>query len=323
MIYTFIELQNLDFKETLTALSRYLYKFYNHRKEIKKLKAHEKHFLFKNMYILRNDDSTKSFDLKEINEASEYYFNNLIMIYSENLNFDKPTKNYFNQIINKQVMESDKGYFDNFYSLWVQQLNLRKGKYLNIIHTELNIKFKELSLRYEQGEINKTNYDYNVKYLYTIGFYIYYKVKLFFDGQKDKFVLLDILGENIIINIYSFVHILFRHYFPYLDNGSFDRSINTPLPFFDIENLPYSAKNILIEYFNCNKSPLIPSREYLLLSFKNDKYIIWLKYCKLEELNYKYGFEFRTLYKCKEKRDLDKFDGLTGHQFDSDLFFYF
>lgn len=48
----------------------------------------------------------------------------------------------------------------------------------------------------------------------------------------------------------------------------------------------------------------------MLFSYNGDKYIVWLKYGKQEELNGDFGFEFRTLYKCKEQRDLDKFNGL-------------
>ncbi len=322
MLYNYNQLQNLEIEDLQIPLSRYLYKFHNHRKEIKKLKTHEKDFLFSNMFILRDSSTNvKCFDLSIIDEASEYYFNLLILIYAENLNFDKPTKNQYGRIIESQVMATNKVYFDNRYNQWIKQLETKKGKYFNVIHTELNRKLKELDSTYK--EVSKTDYDYQIRYLYALSFYIYYKVKLFFDGQKDKFVLLNVLGESIVINIYSFVHTLFRHYIPSLDIGNTERSINDQIPFLDIDNFPFSIKEFLTTYFDSNKSPLNSSREYLLFSFRGDKYVIWLKYSKLEDLNNDFGFEFRTLYKCKEKRDLDKFIGLSEHKINADLSFYF
>ncbi len=54
MLYEYSQLQNLDYYGIKTPLSRYLYKFSNRRKEVKKLKTHEKDFLFHNMSMLRN-----------------------------------------------------------------------------------------------------------------------------------------------------------------------------------------------------------------------------------------------------------------------------
>lgn len=323
MLYEYSHLQKLSFENTKVPLSRYLFKYHNKRKEIKRLKTHEKDFLFKNMYILKNEKGIKCFDLSAINEAAEYYFNKLILIYSDNLNFNKPTRNPFGMIIDAQTMTKDKVWFDSYYDEWKKQLETKKGKYLNAISTELNRRVKDLELSYNEGKISQADYNYHIKNLHSIAFFIYYKVKLFFDGRTDKFIQLDVSGGSIVVNIYSFVHILFRHYIPSLDIGIPDRSINDPIPFLDIENLPLSIKNLLTRYFDCNKAPLVSSQEYLLFSFKGEKHIIWLKYRELEELNNNLGFEFRTLYRCKEQRDLEKFKGLTEHKVDADLSFFF
>lgn len=323
MLYEYSQLQKLNMEDTKIPLERYLYKYHHQRTEIKRLKTHEKDFLFKNMYILRNDKGVKCFDLSTIDEAAEYYFNKLILMYSDSLNFDKPTKNPFGEIIDAQTMTKDKAWFDSYYDEWKKQLETKKGKYFNVISIELNRRLKDLEIVYNEGKISEADYNSHIKHLYAIAFFIYYKVKLFFDGRTDKFIQLDVLGGSIVVNIYSFVHILFRHYIPSLDIGIPDRSINEPIPFLDIENLPSSIKNLLIAYFQFDISPLANFREYLLFSYNGDKYIIWLKYSKLEELNNSFGFEFRTLYKCKEQRDLDKFNGLSEHKVNVDLSFYF
>ena len=43
----------------------------------------------------------------------------------------------------------------------------------------------------------------------------------------------------------------------------------------------------------------------------------------MKELNNDFGFELRTLYKCKEEQDICKFSGLVEHKIDTDLSFYF
>ncbi len=323
MIYNYQQLQNLNYENTKTSLTRYFHKFTYHRKEIKKLKTHEKDFLFENMSLLRTEKNEKAFDLALIVEASEYNFNKLILTYFDNLDFNKPTQNYLGQFIDNHTMKKDKVLFNSYYEQWLKQLETKRGKYLNIVHTELNKRLKELYFELKNGKINETKYNYQLKYINSVGFFIYYKVKLFFDSLIEKFVLVNISGEKIVINIYSFVHILFRHYFPSLDCGTVKRTLNDPLPFLDITNLPNSLRDLLIKYFNYDKTTLTPSREYLLFSFKNDKYIVWLKYDSLEELGGGNGFELRTLYKCTEIRDLDKFQGKTKQTVNSDLSFYF
>lgn len=321
MLYKYCELQNLSWEENQTIFKRYFYKYNNKRKEIKKLKTHEKHFLFCNMSILKDEEGKQAFDLTSIDEAWEYCFYKLVEVYHQNLNFDKPDKNHLGKIVDKETMKFDKTCFESYYTKWKKQLETKEGKYLGVIHTEFQKKLKDICSNYVCGKIKKEEYEYKTKKLYSTAFSIYYKVKLFFDGLTDKFIQLNVLGKDIIINIYSFAHILFRHYYPSLDDTK--RSINDPLLFLDIKNLPNSLKEFLIKYFACNDASLDLSREYLLFSSKENKHIIWIKYKALDELNKNKGFELRTIYKCEEKKDLDKFNGLTKHTVDSDLSFYF
>ncbi|MDL2212642.1 hypothetical protein LJC29_01585 [Bacteroides sp. OttesenSCG-928-N06] len=323
MLYTYQQLQNLSYEDTQTPYNRYIFKYYNHRKEIKKLKAHEKDFLFINMYIIRDQNNNKVYDLYTIPEAAEYLFNKLIMIYSHNLDFNKPTLNQYRKIIDSVTMQKDKQYFDNYYASWINELKSRKGKYLSIIYTELNKILKEFDHDYHMGRVKKATYIYHTKYLHVVAFFIYYKVKLFFDGLADKYVVLNTNGEKIIINIYSYVHILYRHYFPSMNLKKIDRSINIDIPYIDIENLPFSLKDFLKDYFAHDTAPLDATREYLLFAYKGLKHIIWIKYHKLEELNNDYGFELRTIYLCKEARDISKFNNTTEHIINPELSLFF
>ena len=73
MLYTRTELKEINtFEKCKIPLERYMHKFVCERKNIKRLKWHEKNFLFDNMRILRDDNNNKVFDIfsKKIETAS-------------------------------------------------------------------------------------------------------------------------------------------------------------------------------------------------------------------------------------------------------------
>ena len=58
MLYTRTELKEMNtFEKCKIPLERYMHKFVCERKNIKRLKWHEKNFLFDNMRILRDDNN--------------------------------------------------------------------------------------------------------------------------------------------------------------------------------------------------------------------------------------------------------------------------
>ena len=60
MLYTRTELKEMNtFEKCKIPLERYMHKFVCERKNIKRLKWHEKNFLFDNMRILRDDNNNK------------------------------------------------------------------------------------------------------------------------------------------------------------------------------------------------------------------------------------------------------------------------
>lgn len=314
MLYKRDELKRINRqknKEFEIALSRYLYKFVHHRKEVKRLKMHEKDFLFFNMQLLRTDDNTLVYNLYNIPEAEDFLFNKIILTYGGDYSFSKGLGPY--GPLTDQELRRDKIFFESFYNKWLNTLSEGKGKYLSEISNEVNKKRAILSKQLENGVISQVLYDAKSKYLNTIAFFIYYKIKLFFDGEPDKYLTFNIHGYEFVINIYTYTHVLFRHYIPSI---SFDdnKSLNSKVPFLTPDRLPIDLQNIISKYFHLNNS-LTPSTEFLLLHYGCEKYIIWIKYKKLKELNQDNGFEVRTFYKCTEKRDLDKFVNIRKHVF--------
>lgn len=325
MLYSVEELNNIspevDLEEFQKVLSRYNYKFENKRKEIKNLKEHEKYFFFFYISIFRNaNDNTLAYNLYEIPEAKNFLFYRLILRYGFNLNFIPPVYDHLGELSIADISR-DQTYFNAQYSEWIKELESKKGAYLSVLYNETYNKRRPIEIKMEQNQISKEQYEGHLKHLNVIAFFIYYKVKKFFDGQKEKYIVFKIKNYFFSINIYTYIHVLFRHYIPSLDFGE-ERSINNNIPIFDVENLPISLKKLITDYFSINTN-LNNNNEYLLFSYDQEKYIIWIKYKKMNELKGNEGIEVRTLYKCTEKRDLDKFEDLIQHKIDNNLSFFF
>lgn len=86
MLYTRQELTQKGFIDSHVAVQRYLHKYLNHRKEISKLKWHEKDFFFEHLQILKNDKGELGFDICSIPEAKEYLLYKLILTYASDNN---------------------------------------------------------------------------------------------------------------------------------------------------------------------------------------------------------------------------------------------
>ena len=139
-------------------------------------------------------------------------------------------------------------------------------------------------------------------YVYATFFHIYYRVKLYFDEKPQPYIVRQIGGFDVVFNVYSFVHIMSRHYYPDMNKG-IGVSLNTDFGSINLDFLPEDMLT-LIEKSN-TQCPVTLKTEYQLFSIGRDYYILWLKYKRLNETQ-KEGFEVRSFYKCEEQRDLDK-----------------
>ena len=302
-MYTASQLQDPKFDHK-TAMQRFLYKFHNQRKEFKKLKSYEKHYAFDWMRVTYNEDKEPAFNLYDIEEAKEYVFYNIILCYGEDVDtFSPPLYGAYGKISADKIRK-DKRFFNEYLLTWKSQLNTHKGQYLSILNKPVRDKLLNL-----QKVCTKKEYKSREKYCYAVFFHIYYKAKLYFDGIRDKYLSLDIRGWTFVFNIYSYTHILSRHFYPNLNRG-LGISLNTQSCGIDLHDVGGSILKHIDTYFTYCRE-LNESKEYMLFTFNGDEYILWIQYKMLNELNNKKGFEVRSFYKCESQYDLDKFIGKT------------
>ena len=180
-------------------------------------------------------------------------------------------------------------------------MNSGKGLYITILKPLFNRKWKEVNNLTENPIVisGKTTY------MKAVFFHIMYKVRLYFDEkpQKEKYDKIVINNINVFADIYTYCHVLTRHYYP-LMNSKVGGTLNENIPFVDVNNLPKSLLSLVVAYNKIN--PITIKTEYLLFEFQQVKYIMWLKY---GQTNYciENSLIVRSFYKCEEKRDLEKF----------------
>jgi hypothetical protein len=102
-------------------------------------------------------------------------------------------------------------------------------------------------------------------------------------------------------------------------NRGLENTMNSNIPCIDIDYFQESIQDLIVKYFTYN--PVLDSqKKYLLYQICGEKYIIWIKYKKLNEISHKEGFEVRSFYKCEKEIDILKYQGTKEVEFDKDCY---
>lgn len=306
-LYSRTELNRNPFEngQMQEPLQRYLYKFENERTIIRKLKHHEKDYLFQAMKCLYDCGGGNKYNIYRIPEAREYLFNWIILAHSNMIMvFDGIIPLAKGQCMLTVEKRKNKRFFYEYLQVWKNQIESGKGPYLSEIRPTIHRKIEDWRRIAEKGNITPEKLKKKEIYVYACFFNIYYRVRTYFDERPAPYVIQHINGIDVVFNVYSYVHIYSRHYIPNM-NYEIGLSTNSEIASIDLDELPVSVLALLTKY---DKSyPLTPNTEYCLFKQNDDKYILWLKYKKLKETKAN-GFEVRSFYKCSQEHDLNKFE---------------
>lgn len=142
-------------------------------------------------------------------------------------------------------------------------------------------------------------------------------MKIYFDEKKAKFEELKISGYNIRFDIYSYIHILSRHYYPSMNDGM-GVSFNSKQKAINLDELPTCILSLVDKHTKV--SGLSIHTEFLLYEIEGEKYILWIKYISQTGFS---SFQVRSFYKCESQLDFDKFIGKTKAQIEKNIFAYY
>ena len=318
MLYTRKELTKEGLIDKHIAVQRYLNKFINHRKEINRLKWHEKDFFYEHLMILRNNAGELGFNIYSIPEAKNYVLYRLILIYAANnntINFNKKAFEYNGEIPQKEKKQH-KQIFWKLLDDWTTELDEGKNQYLMVIKPLYKDKLKELESLKKQKKIDHRTFTIRHIYIRATFYHIYYLTRLYFDEMNIKTEFCTICGINFYADIYTYAHILSRHYYPEM-NKRIGGSLNDNIPQLEIRELPTSILNLIKQY--AKKKHITQDTEYLLFIIDTKKYILWIKYGPIALLSNQIGMEIRSFYHCEKDYDLEKFNNKTVVKIDDNL----
>jgi len=323
MLYSKQQLETLTNEEKSIASQRYLHKVY--RGDVKKLLPHECEFLSSMLpYVYADKELTKpTYDIYELRYCADAVFKRLILTYLQNLDFLKPVFNGVKELDDEEIAR-DKKKFEELLRIWELKLEPNySDAFLHEIKIEYNRKIKILKDQFQDGLFGgRRIYEREILKQKLSAFYIYSVTRSFFKSHKSNFVAFQASGSTFLVNIYSYVHIASRHYIPDLNGIDSERSFNSELICVNPFNLPYSMRDMIIDYFDNAPNNYVLNPEYMIFCQDTDFYIVWWKHKKLSELNFQMGYEIRTLYKIEAERDKQKINHNNFYQ-KSDRIKYF
>ena len=303
-LYPRLYLMKISADDMVEPAKRYLYKYENQRKEIARLKPHEKDFLFRVMRLLYKEKNTKAYDLYNISEAKEFLFEWIILTHSNQIMvFDGPIPGPEGYLTPKEKYR-DKRFFYEYISIWKNRVDSGKGPFLSIIKTEVNKKIKSWKELQPELGISDDMLRKKIEYVYATFFHIFYYVQLYFAAELKPYVIREMGGYDFVFTPYSYIHIVSRHYYPNM-NQDIGVSLNQRMDCINFDDLPNSCLSLIEQHINSINS-LTQSTEYFLYEIMGEKYIMWIKYKVLNETK-KEGFEVRSFYKCQQPHDLALF----------------
>jgi len=324
MLYSKQQLETLTPEQKSIASKRYLHKV--HRDDVRKLLPHECEFVSSMLpHVYTDKDLTvPKYDIYELSYCADPLFKRLVLTYLDNLDFLKPVSIGYRNLDDAEIAR-DRAKFDELLASWELKLGPSySDAFLHEVKIEYNRKIKILEDQFKNGLFGgRRLHEREILKQKLAAFYIYYVTKSFFRSHKSNFVAFQVAGSTFSINIYSYVHITSRHYIPDLNGIDSERSFNKELICINPFNLPYTVRDVIIDYFDKSPANNLPNQEYMIFSQDTDFYIIWWKHKKLTELNFKIGYEIRTLYKIEAQRDKDKIDRNNFYQVNDRITYFY
>ena len=197
-LYSRKELYHISFKDATVPAERYLFKFENQRKEISKLKLHEKDFLFRVMRTLYKSNGKKKYNIFDIEELKECLFYWIILLHSNmTMVFDGFVPGLKNNPMSEKEKHKNKRFFNKYLRFWKSQIESGKGPYYSILKPTIHQKLKSWQDLIRSKNLPVELWKQKEVYVYACFFNIYYHVKLYFDELLHPYVLRQINGVDV------------------------------------------------------------------------------------------------------------------------------
>ena len=256
---------------------------------------------------LRNSKGEKHLNIHDYGSCKNYLFRNRYLLYFNDLNGHKKVFNFNGEIpidrkrIDVTFLQKE---YDNWSSFISNKLN--GSELINYVSQETKHQIKELDKYCKRLQIGSNRKEYLKKSLILHGKYIYLLVKEFYQELGREEEIIELNGEKILIDGFTYVHTMFRHFSKQIKEHQVDKSYH-----FD-ENIGFkSIPDFLLKAIECYKktseSNTFNNRN-LNIIFNRKTYAIWFrpftKYLKANKrIDY---YRVQTFYPIENQADLEK-----------------
>ena len=256
---------------------------------------------------LRNAEGEKDLNIHDYSSCKNYVFRNRYLLYFNDLNGYKRALNFDGEIPveRKRV---DVAFLQKEYNDWSLYIDskLNGSELINYISQETKYQLKQLDKYCDKLKIGSNRKEYLRKSLVLHGKYIYLLVKEFYQELGKEEEIIELNGERILIDGFTYVHTMFRHFSEQIKEHQTDKSYH-----FD-ENIGFkSIPDFLLKAIECYKTISESNRfdkRSLIIIFNGKIYAIWFRpYTKYLKGNKRIDyFRVQTFYPIENRADLDK-----------------
>ncbi|MCD1117547.1 hypothetical protein [Chryseobacterium turcicum] len=282
--------------------------------EGKNVSLAEESFACSIIKLLRKDGTNElAFDISQVEKCKNYRFKNAYLLYFSDLNGHKQVIDPSGVISEKQKT-LDVTFLENEYQIWKKLLKgeTQKNNLTGYLARETEHQIKELHSYGSQSMLGSNYIKYLEKSLTLHGKYIYLTVKESFEEIGNPEINFNDGNNNFIIDSYSYVHTLFRHFAKSIKQHQIDKSYH-----FDqnikFDNIPNFILELLKCYSTSNFSKSF-NKQNIYFKYKGSSYAIWFR--KLKK-NIKGGstaefLRVQTLYPVENSEELEKIQKLNS-----------
>lgn len=276
-----------------------------------KITLAEEQFVCSVIKQLRDTDGKIYTEIKDVEFCKNYRFRSTYILFFNDLNGNRDIVDY-DGILTTAKKSEDVNYLHNEYQNWASKINaqLNGNDLFSFVASETLHQIKILKKFSVTSLMGSRYFEYLKKSITLHGKYVFLTVKEFYEELNAQEQIIKIKHLNILIDPYSYVHILFRHYSKNIKKHQLDKSYHFDHNI-DFKNIPLVLNDIL----NCYKNEIDHTHfneQNIYVKINDTIYAIWFrKIIKNNKGNVKLEYlRVQTFYPVEAQYEVEKIKGM-------------
>jgi len=226
--------------------------------------------------LMTNDPSSKNDTPQVFDYCKNFWFKNRYFLYFNNIECVGEVF-YYKNFVSTEQKTKDREYLEKEYQKWAEIISkpISGDKILQYLSTETQHQLKEIERYCKNVKIGSPREEYLKKSIILHSKFIYLIVREFYQENGKDEERIYFFGKTVIIDSYSYIHILFRHYSASIKQHQPDKSYHYDENI-DYKNLPDFLKDV-IDKFKVNFTEEDFDRNRIYFDFGKTTYAIWFR----------------------------------------------